>query len=109
MIEDMYKEEFGDAEIEPKSSPEHAATSQDINSAFDERRDEFLGNLTSEDNHRTQSYLMRPDVISSTQIDASRADLDYQAGPFQDSEDNFGLAHFPNKQVLNTAGNSIFF
>ncbi|KAL0314650.1 UNVERIFIED_CONTAM: BEL1-like homeodomain protein 7 [Sesamum angustifolium] len=30
MIEEMYKEEFGDAETEPRSSPEHAMTAQDF-------------------------------------------------------------------------------
>ncbi|CAA0843421.1 BEL1-like homeodomain protein 7 [Striga hermonthica] len=41
MIEEMYKEEFGNAENEPKSSPEHA---QDTPQSFNERGVDLQGN-----------------------------------------------------------------
>ncbi|KAK4490305.1 hypothetical protein RD792_000972 [Penstemon davidsonii] len=104
MIEEMYKEEFGEAGNEPKSSsPQHHMTTQEILS-FDERDDEFQGismSESTENNHQIRSNKSRPDVISSTEIDTREAEFDYQDRTFQDSEVNFGLTHFPNKQILS--------
>ncbi|KAI3464907.1 hypothetical protein Pfo_021570 [Paulownia fortunei] len=111
MIEEMYKEEFGDAETEPRSSPDHATTTQEI-SAFDDREEEFQGSLMSaaaDNNHQVQSNELRPDVISSAEIDACRAGLTYENGVFQGNEVNFGLTHMQTKHIVNVGGNSIFF
>lgn len=35
MVEDIYKEEFGDAETETKSSPEHAPVTQEVSALKD--------------------------------------------------------------------------
>ncbi|PIN23010.1 Transcription factor MEIS1 [Handroanthus impetiginosus] len=110
MIEEMYKEEFGYAETEPRSSLEHAITTQEI-STFDDREEEFQGSLTSaaaaDDIYRVQSNESRPNAISSSHIDASGARFTYQNEVFQGNEVNFGLTHMQNKHMVHLAGNSI--
>ncbi|KAL2249785.1 BEL1-like homeodomain protein 7 [Sesamum indicum] len=103
MIEEMYKEEFGDAETEPRSSPEHATTAQET-CAFDDREEEFQGNLftaAANSNQPMQSNESRPDFMSS-------GHLAYENGPYQGNEVNFRLTHMPNEQIVSLAGNSIF-
>ncbi|KAL0360636.1 UNVERIFIED_CONTAM: BEL1-like homeodomain protein 7 [Sesamum radiatum] len=100
MIEEMYKEEFGDAETEPRSSPEHAMTAQET-SAFDDREEEFQGNLLmqlqtaiSQCSPMSQGLISFPVHIWPTRME-----------PFQ-GKVNFRLTHMPRKFSL--AGNSIF-
>ncbi|KAG8377845.1 hypothetical protein BUALT_Bualt08G0075900 [Buddleja alternifolia] len=105
MIEEMYKEEFGDAENEPKSSPEPTTTNQEI-SAFADREENFHRSFISaslDGNQRLQSNEMRPNAITS--LDDCRAELSYENVAFEGNEVNFGLH---NKQFLDATGNSIF-
>ncbi|GFP95149.1 bel1-like homeodomain protein 6 [Phtheirospermum japonicum] len=98
MIEEMYKEEFGDAETELKSSPEHATTTQETSA--------FTGPA---DNHGLQSIESRPDLISNAEIDACRG-LTYANDFFQGNEVNFGLTdHMQTKHdFVHVSGNSNF-
>ncbi|KAK6115299.1 hypothetical protein DH2020_007568 [Rehmannia glutinosa] len=95
MIEEMYKEEFADAETELKSSPEHATTTQET-PPFDNRAEEFQATLISpsaDDNHRFQSNESRPDAVSNAEIDACRG-LTYANEVFQGNKVNFGNSNF---------------
>ncbi|CAA3019501.1 BEL1-like homeodomain protein 3 [Olea europaea var. sylvestris] len=110
MIEEMYKEEFGDAEAEPKTSPEHAAAAQE-KSSYDDRDEEHQGSLMSSSvngNHMAQSSEFMTDVISSSEWNVHEAKLSYQAGPYRDNELHFGRIELHHKKLLNVADNRIF-
>lgn len=110
MIEEMYKEEFGDAEAEPKTSPEHAAAAQE-KSSYDDRDEEHQGSLMSSSvngNHMAQSSEFMTDVISSSEWNVHEAKLSYQAGRYRDNELHFGRIELHHKKLLNVADNMIF-
>ncbi|KAL3640915.1 hypothetical protein CASFOL_015883 [Castilleja foliolosa] len=95
MIEEMYKEEFGDAETDLKSSPEHAMTTQETST--------FTG--SADHNHGLHPIESRPDLISNAELDPCRG-LTYANNFFQGNEVNFGLTdHMQTKQDF---GNSNF-
>ncbi|XP_073316513.1 uncharacterized protein [Primulina huaijiensis] len=95
MIEDIYKEEFGDAETEPKSSPEHARVTQEVSALKDteEGLQESLISAASDGKSLAHSIESRHTVFS-------RAELFYEAGVFQENEINYGLTHL-QKQHIN--------
>ncbi|KAL2504052.1 BEL1-like homeodomain protein 7 [Abeliophyllum distichum] len=110
MIEEMYKEEFGDAEAEPKTSPEHAAAAQEKFS-FDDREEELQGSLMSAStngNHLAQSTEFRPEVISCSEWNVHEAKLSCQAGSYQDNELSFGRTELHHEKILNMADHRIF-
>ncbi|KZV20163.1 hypothetical protein F511_01020, partial [Dorcoceras hygrometricum] len=83
MIEDIYKEEFGDAETEPKSSPEHASVTQEVKGAEAGLQESLISA------HSIQS---RHSVFSS-------AELSYDAGVLQENEINYGLTRLHKQHV----------
>lgn len=108
MIEEMYKEEFGESETEARSSPQQPTT-QEI-SAYDERDEDFQVSLMSaapDDNNQMQSNESMPDATSRAEIDASRAraGLTYENRVFQGMEAKFES----NKHIANVGGNRTFF
>ncbi|XP_073125029.1 uncharacterized protein [Henckelia pumila] len=94
MIEDIYKEEFGDAETEPKSSPEHTPLTREISAlkGTEEGLQESLISAASDGKRWGHSIESRHNVFSS-------AELSYEAGVFQENEINYGLTHLQKQHI----------
>ncbi|XP_051124468.1 BEL1-like homeodomain protein 11 [Andrographis paniculata] len=91
MIEEMYKEEFGGSEVEPKSSEENAGSSQEM-SALDNQSPMQSSNIDV--------------IISNTETNGNRAGLVCDDGTFRGDQVSFGLmqTQVSGEQTANNSG-----
>ncbi|XP_057975779.1 BEL1-like homeodomain protein 3 isoform X2 [Malania oleifera] len=123
MVEEMYKEEFGDSELNSKSSPENAAKPARDNSwASETRGEELQESATSrfaDSGHPQQCHNLKSDLIPDIEMNGPAASANFQNGAYGDdmicmvqlqanqrsNVDNLGVYHseiFPPDQ--NVAG-----
>lgn len=112
MVEEMYKEEIGDAEMDSNSSSENAAKApRGDNGTSEERGEDFQQSASSTATERCSTgQLMdsKPDHVPDVEMVGSTGVVNYQNGTHGEAENKYGLVKRREEQRTNMEDCSLF-